>query len=95
VRQILRRHSFDRRIDAGLRRKEVDGEPLDAQFDRVPVGEQPGIPWLVDNRPDLGEAPTQCPARIIGHIPEHVTKLLPPVRTPGQGEIAEQGARLA
>jgi hypothetical protein len=61
----------------------------------MPVGGQPEILWTVDQRPDFAEAPAQGPARIVGHLPEHLAQFFASVRTPGQSKVSEQRPRLA
>ena len=80
---------------AGLRGKEVDVERLGQQFDGLSVCNQPGICRIVDEGPDLAEAPAQSPARIVRHVPEYLAQPLAPVLVAGQREVGEQSTCLA
>ena len=75
---------FDR-IDEAIRQVEPD---------RVVAREDALAAALVDNAPDLAEAPTQLPPRIVGNIPQKLAQLTPRHSERGKGQIGEQRAHL-
>src|SRR5262249_14897503 len=80
---------------AGLSGQEVDAGRLGAQLDALAVRQKPRDGNLVDDRPDLAEAPTQRPARVVRYVPEHVTQLFTTVPASRQRQIGEQRSRLS
>src|SRR5262249_37863679 len=52
-------------------------------------------PGVVEDLPELGEAPSQRAARVVGHVPEHLADALPALRLTGHGKVGEQRTRLA
>src|SRR6185436_11406425 len=53
-------------IDEAIRQVELDG---------IPAGLDPAPAGLVDDAPELAEAPAQLPARIVGDVPQQLAKL--------------------
>jgi len=58
------------------------------------IGHYSPSPWVVDGAPKLAQAPAEAASRVVGHVPEQIAQLLPPMFAPGGGQIAEECARL-
>ena len=74
------------RIDDAVREVEPDG---------VGLGLDPAAAGLIDDAPDLAEAPAQLAARIVGNVPQQFAKLAARHGVRRQRQIAEQRAHLA
>ena len=58
------------------------------RLDPAPAG-------LIDDAPELAEAPAELAARIVGHVPQQLAELAAGHRVRGQRQIGEQRAHLA
>ena len=74
------------RIDEAVREVEPDG---------VAAGVDPPPAGLVDEAPDLAQAPAQLAARIVGHVPQQLAELAARDGVRRQRQIGEQRAHLA
>jgi hypothetical protein len=74
--------------------QDVDRDKVMLEFDSLAVGDDHPTIRLIDERPQPGQTPAQCSARVIGNIPEHRAEPVAAVRTCGDGQIGEQSARL-
>jgi hypothetical protein len=78
-----------RRRGHSLRGQQVDADRLGTELHDIAVREQPGVRRIVDQWPDLAQAPAQGTARVIRHVPEDFAQPLPPVGMSGQSEIRQ------
>jgi hypothetical protein len=51
--------------------------------------------WFVENISQPAEAPAEFPSRIVGRIPQEVTKSAAPRRAGGEGKIGKERPGLA
>ena len=68
--RLLSRLCWDPRHPRNLRGKEIHVEPLGPKLNGLPIGKEPGIWRIIDNRPNLAEAPSQSAAGVIRYFPE-------------------------
>ena len=73
----------------------IDGAAHEIQPDSVALGLDPALGGVVDERPDLAEAPAQLAARIVGHLPQQIAQLAARDGIRREREISEKRAHLA
>src|SRR5262249_42702051 len=61
--------------------------------DAFAVGDNPAAIMIVDQRPQVAQAPPQGGAGIIRHAPEHGAESVAPVRTRSDRQIGKQRSR--
>ena len=83
---VLRRPGDLDRIDEAVREVEPDGVRL--RLDPLPAR-------LVDEAPDLAEAPAQLAARIVGNVPQQLAKLAARNGVRGKRQVSEERTHLA
>ena len=71
----------------------IYGEVRRVDFDVEPIGNDPPAVVVVDQAPELGQAPAQAAARIVRDIPQEFAEMLAPETAVVQAQIREQGPR--
>ncbi len=74
------------RINEAVRQIERDG---------IPAGVDPTAVGLVNQAPDLAQAPAQFTARVVGHVPQQFAELAAARRLRSNRQVAEQRPHLA
>ena len=72
----------------------VDRDAVGVDPDAVAVGEDTRVFLVVDEAPELGQAPAQRAARVVGDLPQQLAEMLA-AETPGlQAQVGQQRAGL-
>ena len=90
----LERTSIERLVGQALQRRDVDLDVRRVQPDADPVGHEAAARLVVDELPELREAPAQRATRVVGDLPEQLAQLFPAKRAPVERQVGEQRAGL-
>jgi hypothetical protein len=90
VHQLLGGRRRDCRVGHAAHPIDVDEDAAGEESDPVAIGIEPFLIIVVDEGPELGQAPAQRSARIIGSVEEQVAKVLSRLRHRSRDEVAEE-----
>lgn len=94
VLELLERAVIQLPIGERLERGDVDDDVRGVEPYCDPVGEDARTCVVIHEAPQLGKAPPQRAARVIGNLPEQLAQVLAAECAAVQREVREQGARL-
>jgi hypothetical protein len=93
--QPFRREGLDALLCHPRDLDSIDEAICEIELDGVALGLDPSPPGLVEDAPDLAQAPPKLSARIVRHVPEQLAEMTARNGTRRKRQIGEEGAHFA